>query len=156
MPKKSSKKVPQFFFIGKELSRSYKDEHVIKVKCTRIKKSSSFISLFFGLLGLLHVHKYIPRSLKINCNFFSKYLTSFTFWRQFSFLIPKTYDWSQRIWWPKKSNQTFSRAMYKHYQTASKVVTSTARDFRSCVSTLIHIIGYFMFNLLLRSQVSSL
>ena len=155
MPKKSSKKVPQFFFIGKELSRSYKDEHVIKVKCTRIKKSSSFISLFWPswsppCTACTYVHT------KINCNFFSKYLTSFTFWRQFSFLIPKTYDWSQRIWWPKKSNQTFSRAMYKHYQTASKVVTSTARDFRSCVSTLIHIIGYFMFNLLLRSQVSSL
>ena len=39
-PKRVPKKVPQFFFIGKELSRSSQDEHVIK-------KFSSFISLFW-------------------------------------------------------------------------------------------------------------
>ena len=152
-PKRVPKKVPQFFFIGKELSRSSQDEHVIKVKCTRIKKSSSFISLFWPSWSPCTACTYQDQ-----LQFFSRNIFRFfTFWRQFSILIPKTYDWSQRIWWPKKSNQTFSRAMYKHYQTASKVVTSTARDFRSCVSTLIHIIGYFMFNLLLRSsQVSSL
>ena len=154
MPKKSSKKVPQFFFIGKELSRSYKDEHVIKVKCTRIKKSSSFISLFWPSWSPpCTACTYIPRSIAIfsqNIWLLLHFEGNFRFWYR-KLMIGANVSDDQ-----KNPIRPSSRAMYKHYQTASKVVTSTARDFRSCVSTLIHIIGYFMFNLLLRSQVSSL
>ena len=118
-PKRVPKKVPQFFFIGKELSRSSQDEHVIKVKCTRIKKSSSFISLFWPSWSpCTACTLYISRSIAI----FSRNIFGFfTFWRKFSILIPKTYDWSQRIWWPKKIQ---SDLLACHVQTLSNSIKS--------------------------------
>ena len=82
-PKRVPKKVPQFFFIGKELSRSSQDEHVIKVKCTRIKKSSSFISLFWPSWSPCTACTYQDQLQFFSWNIFGFFLNfegNFRFW----------------------------------------------------------------------------